>query len=101
MGGAHYRGEYQTTAASATSAVVFGVGRQFVGQSHLFASISPGIGIGRIALIDGIRTGARRTLGAALAWTHSSGVAVNLGIQRIMVARGPTQMGFGVGWRHQ
>ena len=101
VGGAHYRGEYQTSAASATSAVVLGVGRQFVGQSHLFASISPGIGLGRIALIDGIRNGARRTLGAALALTHSSGLAVNFGIQRIMIARGPTQMGFGVGWRHQ
>lgn len=101
VGGAHYRGEYQTSAASTTSAVVLGVGQSFIGQSHLSASISPGIGVGRIALIDGIHTGVRRTLGAALAWTHSSGVAVNLGMQRILMAGGPTQMGLGVGWRRQ
>jgi hypothetical protein len=101
VGGAHYRGEYQTTAASTTSALVLGVGQSFIGQSHISASISPGIGVGRIALIDGIHTGVRRTLGAALAWTHSSGVAVNLGMQRIEIAGGPTQVGLGVGWRRQ
>jgi hypothetical protein len=98
VGGTHYRGSSQTTAASATTAVVVGVGIPLNGQSHLSASVSPGIGVGRIALVDGIHSGTRRTLGAALAWTHSSGVAVNLGMQKIMIAGGPTQLGGGVGW---
>ena len=97
VGGTHYRGSSQTTAASATTAVVVGVGLPLNGQSHLSASVSPGIGVGRIALVDGIHSGTRRTLGAALAWTHSSGVAVNLGMQRIVIAGGPTQMGFVAG----
>jgi len=101
VGGAHYRGESQTTAASAASAVVFGVGRPFIGQSHLSAAISPGIGFGRIALFDGIHSGTRPTLGAALAWTHSSGVAVNLSMQRIVIAGGPRQLGVAVGWTRQ
>ncbi len=101
VGGAHYRGESETTAASATSAVVVGVGLPFIRQSHLSAAISRGIGIGRIALVDGIHTGSRPTLGAALAWTLSSGLALNLGMQRIVISGGPTQMGLGVGWSHQ
>ena len=100
VGGAHYRGESQTRAASAVSAVVVGVGRPFIRQSHLSAALSTGIGVGRIALVDGIHTGARPTLGAALAWILSSGVVVNLGMQRIVIAGGPTQMGLGVGWSH-
>jgi hypothetical protein len=100
VGGAHYRGESQTTAASATSAVVFSVGGPFIGQSHLAAAVSPGIGFGRIVLVDGIHSGTRPTLGAALAWTLPSGLALNLGIQRIVIAGGPTQMGLGVGWLH-
>ncbi len=101
VGGAHYRGDSQTTAASATSAVVIGAGVPFIGQSHLSAAVSPGIGYGRIALVDGIHSGARRTLGAALAWTLASGVAINLGMQKIAIARAPKQIGLGLGWAHQ
>ena len=97
VGGAHYRGGSQTTAASAATIVVVGAGLP-IGQSRLSAAVSPGIGVGRIALVDGIHTGTRRTLGAALAWTHSSGVAVNFGMQRIMIAGGPTQLGAGLAW---
>jgi hypothetical protein len=101
VGGAHYRGDSQTTAASATSAVVVAAGVPFIGRSHLSAAVSPGIGYGRIALVDGIHSGARRTLGAALAWTLASGVAFNLGMQKIVIAHAPTQIGLGVGWAHQ
>ena len=98
VGGAHYRGDSQTTAASAAAAVAVGVGFPFIRESHLLAVVSPGIGVGRIALVDGIHTGTRPTLGAALAWTFSSGFAVNFGMQRIVIAGGPTQLGAGVGW---
>jgi hypothetical protein len=101
VGGAHYRGSSQTTAASAAGAVVVGIGLPLTGHSHLSASVSPGIGVGRIALVDGIHSGARRTLGAAVAWIHSSGLALNVGMQRIVIAGGPTQLGAGIGWNRQ
>ena len=101
VGGARYRGGSQTTAASAAGAVVIGGGLPFIGKSHLSATVSPGMAVGRIALIDGIHTGARRTLGAALAWIHSSGLAVNIGMQRIVIAGGPTELGAGIGWNKQ
>jgi len=98
VGGAHYRGESQTTAASAASELVVGVGRSFIRQSHLSATVSPGFGMGRIALVDGIHNGFRPTLGAALAWTFKSGLGLNIGMQRIIIAGGPTQLGAGLGW---
>jgi hypothetical protein len=98
VGGAHYRGSSQTSAGSAAAAVVIGGGVPFIGKSHLSAAVSPGIAVGRIALFDGIHSGARRTLGAALSWIHSSGLALNLGMQRIVIAGGPTQLGAGLGW---
>ena len=101
VGGAHYRGTSQTTAASAAGAVVLGFGVPLIGKSHLSATVSPGIGVGRIALVDGIQTGVRPTLGASLAWIHSSGLTVNLGMQRIVIAGGPTQVGAGIGWSRQ
>ena len=38
------------------------------------------------------------TLGAALAWTFRSGLGLNIGMQRIIIAGGPTQLGAGLGW---
>jgi hypothetical protein len=101
VGGAHYRGESQTTAASAASTLVIGVGCPFITQSHLSATVSPGFGMGRIALVDGIHNGARPTLGAALAWTFKSGLGLNIGMQRIVIGGGPTQLGAGLGWSRQ
>jgi len=98
VGGAHYRGSSQTNAGSIAGAVVGGVGVPLTKNSHLSATIFPGVGVGKIALVDGVHTGTRRSLGAALAWTHASGLAFDLGMQRIMIAGGPTEVGAGVGW---
>src|SRR5438552_465413 len=101
VGGAHYRGSSENNAGSVAAAVVAGVGVSLTDKSHLSATISPGVGMGRIALVRGIHSGTRRTLGAALAWIHASGLAVNLGMQRIMIAGGPTEVGAGLGWNRR
>jgi len=98
IGGAHYRGSSQTDAGSFAAAAVAGLGVPLILNWHLSATMSPGIGAGRIALADGIHSGTRRTLGAALALIHASGLALNVGIQKIMIAGGPTQVGAGLGW---
>ena len=98
VGGAHYRGSSQTDAGSFTTAVVAGLGVPLILNWHLSATMSPGIGTGRIALADGIHSGTRRTLGAALALIHASGLALNVGMQKIMIAGGPTEVGAALGW---
>ena len=98
VGGSHYHGSSQTNAGSIGAAVVAGVGVPLTENSHLSATISPGVGMGRIALVDGVHQGTRPTLGAALAWIHATGLAINLGIQRIIISGGPTEVGAALGW---
>jgi len=98
VGGAHYRGSSQTDAGSFATAVVAGLGVPLILNWHLSATMSPGIGTGRIALADGIHSGTRRTLGAALALIHASGLALNVGWQKVLIAGGPTEIGAGLGW---
>lgn len=98
VGGAHYRGTSQTEAASVATAVVAGVGVPLILDWHLSATVSPGIGSGKVALADGIHRGSRGTLGAAMALIHKSGLAINVGVQKIMIAGGPAEMGAALGW---
>ncbi len=98
IGGAHYRGSSQMDAGSFATAVVAGFGVPLILNWHLSATMSPGIGVGRIALADGIHSGTRRILGAAVALVHESGLALNVGMQRVMIAGGPTEVGAGLGW---
>lgn len=98
VGGAHYRGSSQTDAGSFATAVVAGLGVPLILNWHLSATMSPGIGTGRIALADGIHSGTRRTLGAALALIHASGLALNVGWQKVLIAGGPTEVGAALGW---
>ena len=99
IGGARYLGEGHTTAASAAAAVVFSGGVRFVRQSHLSVALTEGVGIGRIAFVDGIDGGIRPMLGAALAWTFNSGFGINVGLERILLADAPPQVGMGLSWR--
>lgn len=99
IGGARYLGEGHTTAASAALAWVFTAGRPFVAHSHLSFEFSEGFGIGRIAFVDGIDGGWRPILGTALAWTFDSGFGVNLGLQRVVLADAPPQVGVAMSWR--
>jgi hypothetical protein len=99
IGGARYLGEGHTTAASAAVTVVLSGGVPFVRQSHLSYMFSEGLGLARIAFVDGIDGGFRPILGAALAWTFGSGFGLNVGMERIILPDAPPQIGMGLSWR--
>ena len=99
IGGARYLGEGHTTAASGAVAAVVNGGIPFIRHSHLSVELSEGFGIARVAYVDGIDGGMIPTLGAALAWTFNSGLAVNFGMERIVLADAPPQIGMGLSWR--
>ena len=99
IGGARYLGEGHTTAASAAAAFVFSGGVPFVRHSHLSVALTEGFGIARTAYVDGIDGGMRPMLGAALAWTFNSGFSINAGMERIILADAPPQIGMGLSWR--
>lgn len=98
VGGAHYRGTSQTEAASLSTAIVGGVGVPLSDSWHISATVSPGIGSGRVALADGVHSGSRPTLGGAVALIHKSGLALNIGMQKVLIAGGPAEIGAALGW---
>lgn len=98
VGGAHYRGTSQTEAASLATSIVGGVGIPLSDGWHISATVSPGIGSGRVALADGVHSGSRPTLGGAVALIHKSGLALNIGMERVLIAGGPTEVGAALGW---
>lgn len=98
VGGAHYRGSSQTSAVSFASTMVVNFGAPMTETWHFSTTLAPGVGMGRIALADGVHHGIRRTLGGALSLIHRSGLALNVGLQKIMIAHGPTEIGAALGW---
>lgn len=98
IGGARSLGIGHATAVSAAAAVALGIGFPFIRNSRLSASVLPGFGFGRIASVDETANGTRPTLGGAVAWMSASGIGVDIGIQRIVIAGGPAQIGLGLSW---
>lgn len=82
-----------STAASAAIAVPINIALPFRQSSLLCASIVPGFGFGRTASSDLSESGFLPMLGAAIAWTVTPMIGVDLGVQRIFIAGAPTQFG--------
>lgn len=82
-----------TTAVSAAIALPIDIALPFKKASLLCASIIPGFGFGRTASTDLTESGFLPMLGGALAWTVTPSIGVSLGVQRIFIAGGPTQLG--------
>jgi hypothetical protein len=99
VGAGRYFGEGHAVASSAAAAIALGAGVPFVWNSRLSVTALPGYGYGRLAAVDGVDSGTRPTFGAAAAWTFASGFGVDLGMERIIISGGPTQVGLGFGWR--
>jgi hypothetical protein len=82
-----------STASSAAFAVPLDVAVPFGKTSRVNVSLVPGFGFGRTASADLTESGFLPMLGAALAWTVTSTLAVDFGVQRVFIAGGPTQLG--------
>jgi hypothetical protein len=93
IGVAQYRGQGGASAGSAAESLDVSAGVALPHRSRLVLSLLPGIGVGRLASADETGQGARPLIGAALAWRSASGFAVDVGVQRIVIAGGPQQIG--------
>ena len=93
VGGGREISTVPTTTASAAIAVPIDVALPLKPGSTLCASIVPGFGFGRTASADLSQSGFLPMLGAAIAWTVTRSIGVDLGVQRIFIAGGPTQLG--------
>jgi hypothetical protein len=99
LGGARNRGPDASTAVSAAIAVPIDIALPFKKTSSLCASIVPGFGFGSIASTDVAESGFLPMIGAAVAWNITSAFGVDLGVQRIIIVGGPTQVGAALSWR--
>ena len=93
LGGGSVLSSASTTATSAAIALPIELALPFRRHSLLCASVVPGFGFGRTASADLTESGFLPTLGAAISWTITPSVGVNLGVRRIFIDGGPTQIG--------
>ena len=93
FGASHDLGGGGSTAASAAVTLPIGIALSLRKSSVLCASIVPGFGFGRISSADLAESGVLPMVGAAVAWTITSRIGVDLGVQRVIIAGGPTQVG--------
>ena len=99
LGGARYRGTDASTATSFAVGLPIEIALPVWKASQFRASIIPGYGYGRIASADFVESGFLPTIGGAVAWNVASFVTVDVGVQRIIISGGPTQIGAAVSWK--
>jgi hypothetical protein len=98
-GAARYVGQGGAMGSSVTGAAEISVAFPAVWSSRAAISVMPGLGIGRFSSVDETAYGTRPMLGAALAWSLRNDLMIDVGMQRIYITDGPTQLGAGLTWR--
>ena len=93
LGGGRYLGREATSTASAAVTVPVDFALPFGKTSSLCASVLPGFGFGRVTSADLADSGVLPIVGAAIAWSDNSRFGMSLGVQRIIIEGGPTQIG--------
>jgi hypothetical protein len=93
LGGAKYLGADASTAGSAAVTVPIDIELPFRRTSSLCASIVPGFGYGHIASPEAGAGGFLPMIGAAISWTVTTRIGVDVGVQRVIIDGGPTQVG--------
>jgi hypothetical protein len=98
LGGARYSGAESSNARSLAIDLPLELALPIGASGKLRASFLPGIGYGRITSTDISQGGILPTLGSAIAWTATRHLTFGIGLQRIVIAGGPTQIGASLGW---
>ena len=98
-GVARYAGLGHALAYASTAALDIGVGVATFKHTRMSIAVHPGVGYGRLQSVDAAGRGTRVMLGASASWRLPIGLTFDIGMQRIVLARGPTQYGGGLSWR--
>lgn len=96
--GARNSGDEASNALSAAIAVPIGLGFAIGRYSYLDVAVSPGLGYGRIVGVGRRDSGIRPALSAGGVLRLRSGFGVQLGVQKVMIDGGPSQLGVGLSW---
>ena len=98
-GGARYSGPGHALAYASAAVLDLGVGVATFKHTRLSVSVNPGIGYGRLQSVDANGRGTRTILGASASWRMPFGLSLDVGVQRIVLVGGPTELGGGISWR--
>ncbi|MBI3567655.1 MAG: hypothetical protein HY084_05565 [Gemmatimonadetes bacterium] len=98
LGFARYRGEGTPTAVSASLVMPLEVSLPVPLESRVTLALIPGFGYGEITSADAAEGTVLPMLGGAVAWSVTSRLSINLGLQRVVLQGGPMQIGTAVSW---
>jgi hypothetical protein len=99
LGGARFTGSTPASTQSAALAVPIDFALPVGRSSYVCASVVPGMGYGRITSVDVTQSGVLPMIGAAVTWTIGPRFGVDVGMQRIIIGGGPTQIGAAFSWK--
>jgi hypothetical protein len=100
VGGARFTGVPHASALSATATGDLGLAVP-IGGARLALSILPGMGFGQFWSVDQTGSAWRPLTGAALSLSLFRGFTLDVGTQRVVIPRGPKQIGAGLSWSAQ
>ncbi len=99
LGGARGIGADPSTAGSTAITLPMNLALPLGRRSSVTFSIQPGFGYGHISNIDFGAGGVLPMFGAAISIHAGPRVALHVGMQRVIIDGGPTQVGAGLSWR--
>lgn len=98
LGVARYRGAGAPSALSSSLVIPVAVSLPVLRASRITLSFNPGLGFGEISGESSSEGTVLPLLGAAMGWSVTSRLSINLGLQRVVLQGGPTQLGTAVTW---
>jgi hypothetical protein len=98
-GGAHYLGPDPSTTGSSAIVLPITLGVALGRLSTLRASIEPGFGYGHVTGADFASGGFLPMIGGAASLMAGPRVALNFGVQRVMLTGAPTVVGAALSWK--
>jgi hypothetical protein len=87
------------TALSLAVGVPVGMTMEQANKSKIALFVTPGFGFGRLSANSASESGTRPFFGLGGEWTSPAGWALHLGIQKVMIDNGPTNLGAGFNWK--
>ena len=96
-------GDVSSTAMSLSVGVPVGIAMEQANKSRISLFLTPGFGFGRLSQSSGgesvSESGTRPFFGLGGEWTSPAGWALHLGIQKVMIDNGPTNLGAGFNYK--
>lgn len=89
----------EANALSFAVGIPVGVAMEQENKSRISAFVTPGFGWGKVSATGASESGTRPFFGVGGEWVAPAGWALHVGIQKVMIDDGPTNVGAGFNWK--